>query len=73
MRKNILSLLLLICAFPIHAQIPFSVVYTSGQEGHKTYRIPAVIKNKQGHLLAFAEGRVHGSGDFGDINIVLKI
>jgi sialidase-1 len=73
MRKNILSLVLLICAFSIHAQTPFSVVYTSGQEGHKTYRIPAIIKNKQGYLLAFAEGRVHGSGDFGDINIVLKI
>lgn len=73
MRKNILSLVLLICAFSIHAQTPFSVVYTSGQEGHKTYRIPAIIKNKQGHLLAFAEGRVNGSGDFGDINIVLKI
>ena len=73
MRKNILSLVLLIYAFSIHAQTPFSVVYTSGQEGHKTYRIPAIIKNKQGHLLAFAEGRVNGSGDFGDINIVLKI
>lgn len=73
MRKNIISLVLLICAFSIHAQTPFSVVYTSGQEGHKTYRIPAIIKNKQGHLLAFAEGRVNGSGDFGDINIVLKI
>jgi sialidase-1 len=23
-------------------------------------------------LLAFCEGRVHGSGDFGDINIVMK-
>lgn len=73
MRKNILSLVLLICAFSIHAQTTYSIVYTSGQEGHKTYRIPAVIKNKQGHLLAFAEGRVNGSGDFGDINIVLKI
>jgi sialidase-1 len=59
--------------FLVYAQIPFSVIYTSGQEGHKTYRIPAMIKNKQGHLLAFAEGRVNGSGDFGDINIVLKI
>jgi sialidase-1 len=55
------------------AQQPFVPVFTSGTEGHKTYRIPAIIKNKQGHLLAFAEGRVHGSGDFGDINIVLKI
>ena len=73
MRKNILSLVFFICAISTLAQTPFSVIYTSGQEGHKTYRIPAIIKNKQGHLLAFAEGRVNGSGDFGDINIVLKI
>jgi sialidase-1 len=73
MRKNILSLVFFICAISTLAQSPFSVIYTSGQEGHKTYRIPAIIKNKQGHLLAFAEGRVNGSGDFGDINIVLKI
>ena len=73
MRKNILSLVFFICAISALAQSPFSVIYTSGQEGHKTYRIPAIIKNKQGHLLAFAEGRVNGSGDFGDINIVLKI
>ena len=72
MRKNILSLVFFICAISTLAQSPFSVIYTSGQEGHKTYRIPAIIKNKQGHLLAFAEGRVNGSGDFGDINIVLK-
>jgi sialidase-1 len=72
MRKNILSLVFFICALSTLAQSPFSVIYTSGQEGHKTYRIPAIIKNKQGHLLAFAEGRVNGSGDFGDINIVLK-
>lgn len=68
-----LSLVFFVCAISALAQSPFSVIYTSGQEGHKTYRIPAIIKNKQGHLLAFAEGRVNGSGDFGDINIVLKI
>ena len=73
MRKNLLFAILLISSLSISAQTPFSVVYTSGQEGHKTYRIPAIIKNKQGHLLAFAEGRVHGSGDFGDIHIVLKM
>lgn len=50
-------------------QIP---VFTSGQEGHKSYRIPAIISIGKGELLAFAEGRVHGSGDFGDINIVMK-
>lgn len=53
----------------IMAQVP---VYVSGTDGHKSYRIPAIIKNGAGELLAFAEGRVKGSNDFGDINIVLK-
>ncbi|HPN60263.1 MAG TPA: sialidase family protein [Chitinophagaceae bacterium] len=47
-------------------------VFVSGTEGHKSYRIPAIIKNPNGDLLAFCEGRVNGSGDFGDINIVMK-
>lgn len=47
-------------------------VFTSGKEGHKSYRIPAIIALPTGELLAFAEGRVNNSGDFGDINIVLK-
>ncbi len=47
-------------------------VFTSGTEGHKSYRIPAIIGLPNGELIAFAEGRVHGAGDFGDINIVLK-
>lgn len=47
-------------------------VFVSGTEGHKSYRIPAIIGLPDGELLAFCEGRVHGAGDFGDINIVLK-
>ena len=58
----------------MYAQISSLVpVFISGTDGHQTYRIPAIIKNTNGDLLAFAEGRVKGSGDFGDINIVLKI
>jgi len=47
-------------------------VFVSGQEGHKVYRIPAVIGLPNGNLLAFAEGRVQNSADFGDINLVMK-
>jgi len=47
-------------------------VFTSGTEGHKSYRIPAIIALKNKEILAFAEGRVNNSGDFGDINIVMK-
>ncbi|CAG5017669.1 Sialidase [Dyadobacter sp. CECT 9275] len=49
-----------------------SPVFTSGTEGFKSFRIPAIVRTPQGELLAFAEGRVQGSGDFGDIDIVLK-
>ena len=47
-------------------------VFVSGQEGHKVYRIPAVVGLPNGNLLAFAEGRVQNSADFGDINLVMK-
>jgi sialidase-1 len=47
-------------------------VFVSGNEGHKSYRIPALVTLPNGDLLAFCEGRVNGSGDFGDINIVMK-
>jgi len=69
--KNLI-LLLFFFAIKIQAQESKIPVFISGTEGHKSYRIPAIIKNVKGDLLAFAEGRVHGSGDFGDINIVMK-
>ncbi len=47
-------------------------VFLSGTEGHKTYRIPAIIRLPTGDLIAFCEGRVNNAGDFGDINIVMK-
>lgn len=47
-------------------------VFISGRDHHKSFRIPAIIKLPNKDLLAFCEGRVNGSGDFGDINIVMK-
>lgn len=47
-------------------------VFVSGTEGYKTFRIPALLARPDGVLLAFAEGRVRGSADFGDIDIVVK-
>jgi sialidase-1 len=54
------------------AEVTETVVYQSGQDGYHTYRIPAIIKAQNGHLLAFAEGRKNGPADHGDIDIVLK-
>ncbi|HEY9260702.1 sialidase family protein [Chitinophaga sp.] len=54
------------------AQTKVVPVFESGQEGHASYRIPAVVALPNGEILAFAEGRVHDSDDFGDIDIVMK-
>lgn len=72
MKKKILLTLFVLYCFAAKAQNKSIPVFTSGTEGHKSYRIPAIISLPNGDLLAFAEGRVKGAGDFGDINIVMK-
>lgn len=57
---------------PCFSQNNKTPVFISGKEGHHNYRIPAIINLPNKHLLAFCEGRVNGSADFGDINIVMK-
>lgn len=47
-------------------------VFESGTEGYDTFRIPAITRTDKGTLLAFAEGRVDGGGDSGDIDLVLR-
>lgn len=47
-------------------------VFRSGKEGYHTYRIPAIIRAKDGTLLAFAEGRKNSRSDSGDIDVVLR-
>jgi sialidase-1 len=47
-------------------------LFVNGQDGYACYRIPAIIKAPNGDLLAFAEGRVNGCSDFGNVDIVLK-
>jgi sialidase-1 len=65
--------LFLLFLFLIHkASGQETVVFKGGNEGHAIYRIPAMISLPNGELLAFAEGRVNGTDDFGDINLVMK-
>ena len=66
------SLMVFLIATQSWAQTTDVSVFISGTDGHKSYRIPAIIKAPNGDLLAFAEGRVNGSDDFGNIEIVLK-
>lgn len=63
------SLLCGLSAAPAVEQID---VFTSGQDGYHTYRIPAVIRAKNGDLLAFCEGRKSAGGDSGDIDLLQK-
>ena len=47
-------------------------VFSAGQAGYHTFRIPAVIGTKHGSLLAFCVGRKSGRGDSADIDLVLR-
>lgn len=47
-------------------------LFTSGTGGYHTYRIPALAVTNSGRILAFAEGRLHGQGDAGEIDLVLR-
>lgn len=47
-------------------------IFVSGQGGYHTYRIPALAVTTAGTLLAFCEGRRHGAGDAGEIDLLLR-
>ncbi|HEY8506167.1 MAG TPA: sialidase family protein [Gemmataceae bacterium] len=47
-------------------------LFVAGEGGYHTYRIPSLIVTKTGTLLAFCEGRKHGRGDTGDIDLILR-
>ncbi|WP_116951837.1 sialidase family protein [Jiangella endophytica] len=49
-----------------------TTVFSRGEDGYHTFRIPAVVQAQDGTLLAFAEGRVDDPGDDGNIDLVLK-
>lgn len=58
-------------ASAIGAEPEFSDVFTSGQEGYASIRIPAVLATNSGNVLAFAEGRQRPS-DQAENDIVTK-
>ena len=73
MKINLIIVFILTLSFgKIFAQSNAVPVYVSGTDGYKSFRIPAIVKAKNGDLLAFCEGRINGGSDFGNIKIVLK-
>lgn len=72
MKKKIyLTIVSLLAIFTISAQEV--TVFESGKDGYASFRIPAIIKNTNGDLIAFSEGRVDHAGDYGNVDIVYKI
>lgn len=47
-------------------------LFTSGEDGYDTYRIPAIVTAKNGTVLAFCEARKNGRSDTGNIDLVMK-
>lgn len=47
-------------------------LFTAGQGGYHTYRIPSLIVTAKGTLLAFCEGRKKSTSDTGDIDLLLR-
>lgn len=71
MKNLFITLCVLVYSFSLTAQEV--TVFESGKDGYASFRIPAIIKNKDGNLLAFSEGRVDHAGDYGNVDIVYKI
>lgn len=47
-------------------------VFVNGESGYQCFRIPAIVKANNGHLIAFSEGRKMGCSDTGDIDLLSK-
>lgn len=61
--------------YPEHklgSQVKEVVLWTAGQGGYHTYRIPALVVTPRGHVLAFCEGRKNGPTDAGDIDLLVR-
>lgn len=62
-----------LCLSPLAtASVVQTDVFTSGQGGYHTYRIPAIIRAASGDLIALCEGRRFGGRDSGEIDLLLK-
>lgn len=71
MKPLLISLIFLI--LPATAAPLGTPIFTGGQNGYHTYRIPALaVTNRGNTVLAFCEGRKKGTGDTGNIDLLLK-
>jgi sialidase-1 len=64
--------LMMMMTFPFLGPIEENEIFTAGQGGYHTYRIPALVVSKEGTVLALCEGRKYSADDAGKIDLVLK-
>lgn len=57
---------------PHEAPPDFTPIFRRGDGGYNTFRIPALLHTRGGHLLAFCEGRKNSRQDHGDIDLVMR-
>jgi len=72
LRYVAITCLFLLIGTPAQAEVVKTTVFRSGEDGYHTYRIPTIVRAKNGDLLAFCEGRKKAHLDDGDIDIMLK-
>lgn len=47
-------------------------IFKAKTNSYHTFRIPAIVKTKNGTLIAFCEGRVNSGGDTGNIDMICR-
>jgi len=47
-------------------------LFVNGTNGYFHYRIPGIVVTRKGTILAYCEARKSGSGDWGDIDILMR-
>lgn len=74
MKKLVFICLFLFPSILFSRDMPFQgePIFISGTLGYSTFRIPALVTTNSGRVLAFAEGRVNGSSDTGNIDLVMR-
>ena len=69
--RSFIIIIFIFCFNLINGQ-DLNYVFKSGNDGYNCFRIPTVIKAKNGTILAFAEGRKKSCSDTGDVDLVYK-
>ncbi len=75
--RSLLLIPLIFCLVPVlegsgSEDLSRTIVYTAGEDGYHTFRIPALLATPKGTLLAFSEGRKTSRDDHGDLDLILR-